>query len=1415
MDSRSKQSASDSDIHGDLQWRFHWEQAQQRVKARDAVIRDFLDQVQKAASSSRPSKGSRSRSTRHSTSEDEGRRLVNLLEVVREKKNEAIMEKLGENMARLQKELEDKMAQNSHSTLESIKKNQESLVDQIVAKLSGLQQASAVGEVPPKGLGYLTKPGEEAQREFLTIAHRWRDLSVEVIHHWMKRRLESCLYKPEDTLLRNLVAITSGGFSDLVMAGEMIELTIKQGKIEGGDSSKKPPMKNKDREINNVNTCNVNKGVTVSSSKTIAAVPSGTSNQLRETKKEREREQIDPIPMTYKELYQQLFEYHGGVQGHSIESYLAFKRLDISPALDGPKELEFYEEQLRKQSGDHDPRPFQYKDSRQVPWKYECQVSTSKECDNKYCRTTPELANAHFNVGTFTKLEAHREALLKVLNQTFVPQDIPVSKMDPQVNNIQADNLISFSDDEISSEEEAELRHYTSLPIDEVPRLEEGSGDFARNDCSSPSYFKARPIWARLSAQLPRKVKRSSEEPEKLARLTGRVSLEDLSINAITTEMLTTQLNGICPLPLGSCLAVGRSRTTCGLQESFKVIFNYPYLSIPEVIGDLLSPDNNNVGTNDPDPEVDFESAICLREFDKCDTEEECNLPTELLRMEYREVFAWSYQDMPGLDTDMINEEVKKQFDVGFLQVTKYPEWVANIVHVPKKTGKHSGGQYSWEQLLFIHDGFSGYNQIKMHLNMENTTFFTMWGTFCYKVMPFGLKNAGATYQRAMVTLFYDMMHKEIEIEEVLATTKPSKCTFRVTSEKLLGFVVSQKGIEVDPDKVKTIQNLPPPRTQKKSENSPGEWDENCQIAFENVKEYLSHTSILMSPISGKPQFLYLSILRTQWDEELMALSLEETGTSTDSSWRMYFDGASNAFESTLLLKDSCKETIFRLWSATCGTIPEKLRRVTEEMNNSLNRSFTREEVTVTLKSLRPLKASGRMVLGFILSKVLVLIRRGGGIYEKSDSILPISLCNFIFKIVSKMLVLQMHGFLDNYIDVAHIVFVPDHLITDNITVTYEFLHSFMKRVDIVHEPLIASKSSASGKILPFGGYPQSKVRFLAFLRLEKHMECLWAIGKEALMESGSKQQTSFQWLPFLPPLSSPPSKLPSPSLHPLPRSSLSTSSSSSSLQFLLPPYLPTPLDAILLVLSLSGPLLQTREVLILNTNSGGHAVIGSYFVKTLLGSGHDVTIMTVGDEDSEPPFNRFSEITSAGGKTVWGDPVVVGNVVAGATFDVVLDTMARTWTPSGRIDWAKSSGVKQFLFISSAGIYKPPDGPPHVEGDVLKRMLAMLELGMQLTNIAHLGPVLYAYLAVEKPEAASRNIFIVFGIDAKKAFPFRNMHFYAEPKAAKDILGWEGSTNLPEDLKERFEEHVKIGRDKKPMQFDIDDKILEALKFQ
>ena len=107
--------------------------------------------------------------------------------------------------------------------------------------------------------------------------------------------------------------------------------------------------------------------------------------------------------------------------------------------------------------------------------------------------------------------------------------------------------------------------------------------------------------------------------------------------------------------------------------------------------------------------------------------------------------------------------------------------------------------------------------------------------------MPFGLKNARTTYQKAMVTLFYDMMHKEIEvyIDDMIAKFRegeshvanlrklfkrfrkyqlkrnPSKCTFGVTSGKLLGFIMSSRGIEVDPSMIKAIQDMSVPHIKK------------------------------------------------------------------------------------------------------------------------------------------------------------------------------------------------------------------------------------------------------------------------------------------------------------------------------------------------------------------------------------------------------------------------------------------------------------------------------------------------------------------------------------------------------------------------------------------------------------------------
>ncbi|KAK3023095.1 hypothetical protein RJ639_043110 [Escallonia herrerae] len=193
----------------------------------------------------------------------------------------------------------------------------------------------------------------------------------------------------------------------------------------------------------------------------------------------------------------------------------------------------------------------------------------------------------------------------------------------------------------------------------------------------------------------------------------------------------------------------------------------------------------------------------------------------------------------------------------------------------------------------------------------------------------------------------------------------------------------------------------------------------------------------------------------------------------------------------------------------------------------------------------------------------------------------------------------------------------------------------------------------------------------------------------------------------------SPSSNLHTPSLSPSPRVSLSSSSShslSSSIS-ISPSFISHKTNSrphCLSSFAVTASTVEKKKVLIVNTNSGGHAVIGFYFAKELLGAGHDVTVFTVGEESSDkmkkPPFSRFSEIVSGGGKTVWGDPAQIGSVLEESSFDVVLDNNGKDLdTVRPVADWAKSSGVKQFLFISSAGIYKPTDEPPHVEGDAVK----------------------------------------------------------------------------------------------------------------
>ena len=173
--------------------------------------------------------------------------------------------------------------------------------------------------------------------------------------------------------------------------------------------------------------------------------------------------------------------------------------------------------------------------------------------------------------------------------------------------------------------------------------------------------------------------------------------------------------------------------------------------------------------------------------------------------------------------------------------------------------------------------------------------FVTPTGNYHYKVMPFGLKNVGSTYQRMMTRMFESQLGKSIEvyIDDMVVKSKvvsehvtnlgsifetlrkhrlrlnASKCSFGVGSGKFLGYMVIHRGIEVNPDQIKAISSLQSPQNPKEVQKLTGmavalnrfisrsmdrcrpffllmkrwkgfEWTEECALAFQQLKEYLS-----------------------------------------------------------------------------------------------------------------------------------------------------------------------------------------------------------------------------------------------------------------------------------------------------------------------------------------------------------------------------------------------------------------------------------------------------------------------------------------------------------------------------------------------------------------------------------------------
>ena len=286
-------------------------------------------------------------------------------------------------------------------------------------------------------------------------------------------------------------------------------------------------------------------------------------------------------------------------------------------------------------------------------------------------------------------------------------------------------------------------------------------------------------------------------------------------------------------------------------------------------------------------------------------------------------------------------EEVEKLLTAGFIREVYYPKWLANVVMVKKSNGKwrmyvdfidlnnacpkdsfplpridHLVDPTVGHKLLTFMDAFSGYNQILMKEDREKTAFVTSQGLYCYKVMPFRMKNTGTTYQRLVNQMLNKQIGRNMEVyvddmlvksreaktyladlQEAFDTLKrykmklnPTKCLFGVSLEKFLGFMVSQREIELNLEKVKAILDMVSPKIVKEVQGLTWrvaalnkfvskatdkclpffkvlklafQWTDECEAAFQNLKEYLAKPSLLSSLVKGENLFLYLAISQT------------------------------------------------------------------------------------------------------------------------------------------------------------------------------------------------------------------------------------------------------------------------------------------------------------------------------------------------------------------------------------------------------------------------------------------------------------------------------------------------------------------------------------------------------------------------
>jgi hypothetical protein len=219
-------------------------------------------------------------------------------------------------------------------------------------------------------------------------------------------------------------------------------------------------------------------------------------------------------------------------------------------------------------------------------------------------------------------------------------------------------------------------------------------------------------------------------------------------------------------------------------------------------------------------------------------------------------------------------EELSRLLVVGFVKEVHHLDWIANPILVSKKNGKwrmcvdytslnkacpkdpfplphidHVVDLMAGCELLSFLDAYSGYHQIPLtEADQSATTIITPFSCFCYVKMSLGLKNAGSTYQRCMQFCFKEQIGCNLEVYVDDTVTKsqksgglisdleetfnnlwrfniklnPEKCTFGVPQGKLLGYIITERDIEVNLNKISTIVDMGPVRNVKMFNDSWG-----------------------------------------------------------------------------------------------------------------------------------------------------------------------------------------------------------------------------------------------------------------------------------------------------------------------------------------------------------------------------------------------------------------------------------------------------------------------------------------------------------------------------------------------------------------------------------------------------------------